>query len=175
MTAEPLGENTYKITLDKTETASMPPEGNKQEMHRFICGLADRLSEEYHCNIPDGKLLAEVFLRSDGSCVFFISAMEQQSSHKPQYYSCDISGIVQLRRLCLPLAAENAICAVYCGEKSDSYRLIFTDPHPEISRLCEEFGDYCEVSTLFVARTEEYLTEIMPLGNISALAEMLGN
>ncbi len=175
MTAEPLGENTYKITLDKAEAASLPPEDDKQEMHRFICRLTDSVSEEYSITIPDGRLLAEVFLRSDGSCVFFITALEHKPvPHEARYYACDVSGVEQLRTLCRTLSREGAKCAVYCGEHPDDYRLVFTDPPEELSRICEEFGDFCEVSPLFVSRTEEYLTEIMPFGDILPLAEKLG-
>lgn len=174
MTAEPLGNNTYKITLDKREAASMPSYTQRSEMHRFICKLIDSLSEDDMADIPDGRLLAEVFLRSDGSCVIFVTALEQDTNeYEASYYSCDVSGIEQLRTLCRALAKAEISCAVYCGDSLESYRLIFPDPPSCVEHICEEFGDYCEVTRLFASRTEEYLTEIFPFGDIRSFADML--
>ena len=175
MTAEPLGENTYKLTLDKTEVSAMPDENNCAEMHRFICRIIDGIGDEYGINIPEGKLLAEVFLRSDGSCVIFVTALEQDGNeYEPKYFSCDVSGITQLCDLCRSLSRTDVCCAVYCGTETCSYRLLFTDPTPETEHICSEYGDYNEITQLFASRTDEYLTEIYPYGNIRQFSKLIG-
>ncbi len=168
MTAEPIGNNTYKITLDMTEAAHMPQESDSHAMDIFIHDLIDRLSETYGIIIPDGRLLAEVFLRSDGSCVFFLTAMECEIYEQEKaYYCCDINGTKNLLALCTALADTRTSCAIYHDE-AERFRLIFADPSDEIQHICTEFGDYSEISQLFAARTEEYLTEILPFGDIGA-------
>ncbi len=174
MTAEPLGENTYKLTLDTTEASAMPDENDCAEMHRFICSMIDSLGDEQDIHIPDGRLLAEVFLRSDGSCVIFVTALEQDTAeYEPQYYSCDITGATQLFGLCRSLARLNVCCAVYCGTEPCGFRLIFTDPSPETEQICSEYGEYGEITQLFASRTAEYLTEIFPYGNIRSFSELI--
>ena len=165
MTAEPLGGSTYKITLDRAEAADLPHSGKPREMHSFINRTLDRLYTEQGIELPEGRLLAEAFLRSDGSFVLFISPLDIKEQPKPQrYYACDIIGIEQLRSLCAVLAPLSAQCSIYCGSNPERYRLIFTDPSQEVVRVCSEFGDYSEISQLFAAQTEEYLTVITHTG-----------
>ncbi len=173
MTAEPLGKNTYKVILDKTEAEALPSEDDSKAMRSYICQLIDLLAAEYSIEIPEGKLLTEVFLRSDGSCVFFITALEQEQMQR-KYYSCDVHGMEQLRALCHAIAESGIRSAVYCDDSFLYYRLIFTEPPQLLSQLCSEYGDYCEISHLFALRSEEYLTELMPCGDIRRLCELLG-
>lgn len=174
MNAEPLGENTYKITLNKDEVSTIPPTSDRYGMQRFICELIDSFSDD-ELILPEGKLLAEMFLRSDGSCVFFITALEQDEwEPEPQYYCCDIKGIDALRALCSALSYSEIRCSIYCGSCAEGYRLIFTDPEPDICRICTEYGELSEISRLFVCQTEEYLTEISHYGDIRAFCELLG-
>ena len=173
MTAEPIGNNTYKITLDTAEAAQVPQENDSHGMDIFIHGLIDSLWDIYGINIPEGKLLAEVFLRSDGSCVFFLTAMEHEPyAQETAYYCCDINGVHHLLALCAALADTRLRCAIYHDE-AERFRIIFTDPPPGIHRICTEFGDFSEISQLFAARSEEYLTEIMPYGDIDTFAAFL--
>ena len=175
MKAELLGEATYKITLDKTESASMPTDGRSCDMHRFICGIIDRLAAEQGLVFPEGRLLVEAFLRSDGSSVFFVSALEQESFHTEQkYYSCEITGIEQLRNLCDALSTTQTHCRIYCGSDPLQYRFIFTDPSSDTERICSEYGEYGEISPLFAAQTEEYLTEVASGNAPEKLSMILG-
>ncbi|MBQ8170370.1 MAG: hypothetical protein IJZ95_00115 [Oscillospiraceae bacterium] len=175
MKAELLGEATYKITLDKTESASMPTDGRSCDMHRFICGIIDRLAAEQGLVFPEGRLLVEAFLRSDGSSVFFVSALEQDGTCTEQrYYSCEITGIEQLRCLCEALSHTQTYCRIYCGSDPLQYRFVFTDPPPDTERICNEYGEYCEISPLFAAQTEEYLTEIASGNAPEKLSMILG-
>lgn len=161
MTAEPLGEATYKITLDKEEAADLSHNGTPHEMRSFISGILDRLQKENSIDLPEGRLLAEAFLRSDGSFVFFISPLDIENPPATQrYYACDISGSQQLLGLCQALSPLSVPFSIYRGSSHDRYRLIFTEATRETGRICSEFGDYCEISQLFAAQTAEYLTEI---------------
>lgn len=174
MTAEPLGKNTYKLTLDVNEAAAMPPHEDHRGMQHFICGLIDELIEDDLADIPEGRLLAEVFLRSDGSCVIFVTTLEQDADeHEQQLYSCDVKGAGAFCSLFLTLAEEDVCCAIYCGSDSECYRLIFREPPGFVSRICEEYGDYCEITQLFASRTAEYLTEILPFSNIRTITDRL--
>lgn len=174
MTAVCLGEATYKITLDKTETSDLPQDGNPQEMHRFIRDILDRLSVEQGIVLPNGRLLVEAFLKSDGSFVFFVSPLGAEPCEKDHsLYACDISGIDNLRRLCCALSAQSEKCTVYCGNTSDKYRLVFNDPTDAVGRICSEYGDYGEISSLFAAQTEEYLTAIARGDGANVLSEIL--
>ncbi len=175
MKAELLGEATYKITLDKTESAAVPTDGKSFEMQRFICGIIDRLTIEQGLVFPDGRLLVEAFLRSDGSSVFFVSALEcEMNCNEHRYYSCEISGVERLRFLCAALSAAGICCCIYCGNDPVRYRFIFTDPPSETERICSEFGEYCEISSLFAAQSEEYLTEIASGNAPEMLSAILG-
>lgn len=174
MNAEPLGENTYKITLDKDEASAIPKETDRYGMQQFICELIDSFDAE-ELRLPDGKLLAEMFLRSDGSCVFFITALEQDEYEpEPQYYCCDIKGIDALRSLCSALAFFDTHCSIYCGSCAEEYRLIFTDPEPNVCRICTEYGELSEISRLFACQTAEYLTEISCCSDIQEFSKLLG-
>lgn len=161
MKAELLGESTYKITLDRSEVVDIPSDGDAAEMRSYICGIMQRLSAEQGINVPCGKLLAEVFLRSDGSCVFFVSVLEHtDGASQRQYYACDMSGADNLIRLCTALSATGECCGIYCGSNCGSYRIIFADPAESTERICCEFGEYCEISSVFAERTREYLEEV---------------
>ena len=175
MQAEPLGGATYKITLDKTEAQRIPIDGTPRAMHRFICEIIEQLSSEQGVTLPDGRLLVEAFLRSDGSCVFFISPLEStRLCHSDRIYACELTGLELLRHLCAALSSADVQCSIYCGTEPDSYRIIFADPAPDIQRICTEYGTYCEITPLFAAQTAEYLTEIAT-GNAAALLyEILG-
>ena len=173
MKAEPLGKNTYKITLDKDEAAELPSECDRHEMQRFICEMIDLLSED-GLSMPDGRLLAEMFLRSDGSCVFFITALEQEVSEPELQYCCDIIGTDALTSLCCALSACGARCSIYCGADAESYRLIFADPSPTVCRICTEYGELSEITQLFACQTAEYLTEIFGMGDIRDFCGMIG-
>ncbi len=160
MKAEFLGENAYKITLDKNETDTMPDDSDRYSMHRFICNIIEQIEED-DVHIPVGKLLTEIFRCSDGSCVIFITAPEQEeNTPETQYYCCDIKGIDDLRALCGALALSEIYCSIYCGNSAEEYRLIFTDPHPSVCRTCAEYGELSEITWLFACQTAEYLTEI---------------
>lgn len=159
MQTEALGGSTYKITLDKTEAKEVPVCGSSYEMNEFIRSMIKRLDDECKLRIPNGRLLVEAFMRSDGSCVFFISPLES-SKQNTQLFACDLSGVDNLRRLCRALTVNGAECGIYCGSSPDSYRIIFSDPDSIIRHICSEFGDYCEITPLFAAQTREYLTEI---------------
>lgn len=174
MKAELLANATYKITLDKNEAAAVPDDGRPCEMRRFICRIIDQLSAQQMVSLPDGRLLVEAFMRSDGSCVLFVSSLENEK-HVPRqrFYACEIAGIDTLRALCSALADIGESCCIYCGSRPDRYRMIFTDPCEYTERVCAEFGDYGEISALFAAQTREYLTEISS-GSTSTLSEMLG-
>lgn len=174
MKAELLTDATYKITLDKREAEAVPSGGKPCEMRRYICALIDRLRAEQGISLPCGRLLVEAFVRSDGSCVLFLSSLESEKrAPQPRYYACEIEGIGTLRPMCAALSQIGERCSVFCGSRPDRYRIIFTDPAKETERICTEFGDYCEISALFEAQTREYLTEISS-GSASALAEILG-
>ncbi len=173
MKAELLTDATYKITLDKDEAEAVPANGKPCEMRSFICTLLDHLGEEQGVYLPDGRLLVEAFMRSDGSCVLFVSSLEsEKQTMQTRYFSCEISGVDTLRTLCAALAEIGESCCIYCGNRQDRYRMIFSNPCEHTERVCTEFGDYCEISALFVAQTCEYLTEISS-GSASALSEML--
>ncbi len=162
MKAEPLGEATYKITLDSSEAAAVPPDGKPCEMRRFIRSVIDRLTEEQGITLPDGRLLVEAFLRSDGSCVFFVSALENEKpQHRVQYYSCELQGTETLLPLIKALSDNGEKYSLFCGSDPRFYRIIFSDPSEDTERICSEFGEYCEISPLFAAQTREYLTEII--------------
>lgn len=175
MKAEQLGETTYKITLDRLEAQKVPTDGRPQDMRRFICTMIERLDTEQGVSIPQGKLLVEAFLRSDGSYVFFVSTLECLSHEVPQphLYACEVTGIEQLRSLCGALAAAAAECSVYCGSSPDRYRLILSDPDETTIRICTEYSDTCEISPLFAAQTREYLTEIAAIHSAAFLYELL--
>lgn len=174
MKAELLSDETYKITLDKNEAAAVPTDSPPREMRRYICGIIDKLGTEQGIFLPDGRLLVEVFLRSDGSCVLFISSLEgEKRTPQQRFYACEISGVDTLRSLCAALSDIGESCCIYCGSRPDRYRVIFSDPSEYAQRICTEFGEYGEISRLFAAQTHEYLTEISS-GSASALSEMLG-
>ncbi len=173
MKAELLTDATYKITLNKDEAESVPADGKPCEMRRFICAVIDRLSAEQKISLPDGRLLVEAFMRSDGSCVLFVSSLESEArTPQPRYFACEISGVDTLRSLCAALSGIGESCCIYCGSRPDQYRMIFSDPCEQAERVCTEFGDYGEISALFAAQTREYLTEISS-GSTSALSEIL--
>lgn len=174
MKAELLGSSTYKITLDRSETLDMPSDGEPRRMHSFICAMIDRLSREQGITIPDGRLLAEAFLKSDGSCVFFLSSLERgEDRHAKQLFACDLTGVDRLRPLCGALSETGTSCSIYCGSIPDRYRIIFTDPSPNIERICSEFGEYSEITPLFAAQTREYLTEIASGSAAAVIADIL--
>lgn len=174
MTAEPLGDATYKLTLDKAEAADLPHNGRPRDMERFIRSILDRFAAEQGLKLPDGKLLVEAFLRSDESLVLFISPLHtEQKTTRPHYYACDISGIELLRQLCTALCDIPVRCNIYCGSTADRYRLVFTDPPPEIQRVCTEYGEYGEISPLFAAQTQEYLTLIAQGSGAQIISKML--
>ena len=161
MFAEQLGEDTYKITLDRSEVRELPIGGDACDMQRFIRMLLDRLNVEQGIGLPEGRLLVEAFLRSDGSFVFFVSPLERGQSHeKTHYYSCEVTGVEQLHSLCSALASENVYYSIFCGCVPDRYRLVFVDPCQQTQRICSEFGEYDEISALFAAQTDEYLTSV---------------
>ena len=174
MTAEPLRDATYKITLDKTEAAEMPSNGNPREMSRFIRSILDRLAAEPGVILPEGRLLVEVFLRSDESLVLFISPLDaEQDKGDLRYFACDVTGIDNLRALCGALSLTNEKCSIYCSDKHDSYRLVFTGSDNTTRRICTEYGDYCEISPLFAAQTEEYLIAIAHNNGAQFLSKIL--
>ncbi len=174
MKAELLADATYKITLDKDESADMPADGKPCEMKSFVCKVIDQLSTEQEISLPDGRLLVEAFMRSDGSCVLFVSSLENETrTPHTRFYACEIAGVDTLRALCTVLADIGESCCIYCGSRPDQYRMIFADPCTSTERVCTEFGDYGEISALFAAQTREYLTEISS-GSTSALSEILG-
>lgn len=173
MKAELLTDATYKITLDKKEAEAVPSDGKPCEMRQFIYALLAHLGTEQGVSLPDGRLLVESFMRSDGSCVLFVSSLEsEERTQKTHYFACEISGVNTLRSLCAALSGIGESCRIYCGSRQDQYRIIFSDPCEHTERVCTEFGDYSEISELFAAQTHEYLTEISS-GKISALSEML--
>lgn len=173
MKAELLTDATYKITLDKDEAEAVPADGKPCEMRQFIYALLDHLGTEQGVFLPDGRLLVEAFMRSDGSCVLFVSSLESEKrTSQTRYFACEISGVDTLRSLCAALSEIGESCCIYCGSRQDQYRMIFSDPCEHTERVCTEFGDYCEISALFAAQTREYLTEISS-GSASALSEML--
>lgn len=173
MKAEFLGENVYKITLDKNEADAMPDGSDRCTMHRFICNMIEQLGKD-DVHIPEGKLLTEMFRCSDGSCIFFITALEQKE-HLPetQYYCCDIKGIDALRALCASLALLSIRCSIYCGSSAEEYRLIFADPEPFVCRTCAEYGELSEITWLFACQTAEYLTEIAHNCDLQSFYELL--
>ncbi len=175
MKAELLADSTYKITLDKYESAEMPSDGEPCEMRRYLSGLIDRLGTEQDVLLPDGRLLVETFMRSDGSCVLFVSPLEgcSKTASRTRYYACELSGVEYLLPLVSALSDIDESCCIFCGSKPDHYRIIFADPSEQTERVCTEFGEYCEISALFAAQTREYLTEIA-CGSASALARQLG-
>ncbi len=174
MKAELLADATYKITLDKNESTAIPTDGTSCDMQKFICGVIDQLSAQQSISLPDGRLLVEAFLRSDGSCVLFVSSLENEPhSSQPRFFACEISGVDTLRALCTALTQTGESCSVYCGSRPDQYRMIFADPCRSTERICTEFGDYSEISALFAAQTREYLTEISS-GRVSGLSGILG-
>jgi hypothetical protein len=173
MKAELLADATYKITLDKTEADAVPSEGKPCEMSSFICSLIDRLGSEQGVFLPEGRLLVEAFMRSDGSCVLFLSSLESEKcTPQPRLFACEISGVDTLRALCTALSDIGESCCIYCGSRQDQYRMIFSNPCSHTERVCAEFGEYCEISALFAAQTREYLTEIST-GSTAVLSEML--
>ena len=173
MTAEPLRDATYKITLDKAEAAGMPSE-KPQEMNGFIRGILDRLDAEQGVTLPEGRLLVEAFLRSDESLVLFVSPLDGEPKPRQlRYYACDIAGIERLRSLCEALALIQEKCSVYCASTPDRYRLVFTDPCADTQRICSEYGEFCEISPLFAAQTEEYLTSIARDNGAQLLSRIL--
>ncbi len=174
MTAEPLGETTYKITLDKSETEGLPHDGKPCEMNRFIRSILDRLSTEQGIDLPEGRLLVEAFVKSDGSFVFFVSPLDGGETEKKQHLcACDISGIEQLRAVCAALLPFHVQCDIYCGSSPENYRLLFTSPDENTARICLEYGEYNEISPLFAAQTEEYLTVIAAGNGADILSEIL--
>lgn len=175
MKAERLGGNTYKITLERAEARDIPADGEPVRMRSFISAMIHRLSSEHGVDIPEGRLLTEVFICSDGGCVFFISALETVTPAPcHELYACDLEGVGHLRSLCLALAEQNVPCSVYCGSIPDRYRILFSDPDPEVRRICAEYGEYCEISPLFAAQTKEYLTEIAAGDAAATLSQILG-
>lgn len=175
MKAELIGDTTYKITLDRDEAAQVPADGSPRVMHRFICEVIDRLSEEQGISLPDGRLLVEAFLRSDGSCVFFVSALDRaEKQHRQRLFACELSGADMLYALCEALAAYGISGEVYCGAAADRYRVIFRSPCADAERICSEFGEYCEISPLFAAQTEEYLTQIATGDMAAILSDIFG-
>ncbi len=175
MKAELIGDTTYKITLDRDEAAQVPADGSPRVMHRFICEVIDRLSEEQGISLPDGRLLVEVFLRSDGSCVLFVSALDGISrQYGQQLFACELSGTDMLYSLCAALAVYGEHCTVYCGADAECYRVVFRSPCRDTERICSEFGEYCEISPLFAAQTEEYLTQIAGGSTAEILADIFG-
>lgn len=146
-------------------------------MQSFIRDILDRLDHEQGIILPEGRLLVEAFLRSDGSFVFFVSPLEcdsEQTRRKDRYYACDVADIDALRRLCRALAAVKESCSVYYSGGSQMYRLVFVDPCKHTDRICGEFGDYCEISPLFAAQTEEYLTAIAS-GSAQSIIDILAD
>lgn len=174
MTAQPLGDNTYKIVLDKCEADALQIRGSRCEMGGCICGILDSLSCEQGVIFPEGRLLVEAFLRSDGTFVLFVSPLDY-SDHceEKQYFACDVRGIEPLRILCAALSEIGEQCSVYCGSSCGSFRLVFTDPLSETPRICSEFGEYCEISCLFAAQTGEYLT-MLSHGDLHGFSQMIG-
>ena len=160
MNTESLGDNSYKITLDSSETAEMPAISDKSGMHSFICRMIEQLEDE-DIRLPEGELLAEMFLCSDGSCVFFITTPEHNDlSAEPQYYCCDIKGTDTLISLCTMLAHQDIRCNIYCGSNAEEYRLIFADPEPYVCHICAEYGEFSEITRLFACQTAEYLNDV---------------
>ncbi len=175
MQTEVLGGAAYKITLSKEETETVPINGSSREMRRFVNDIIDRLCIEQDISLPDGRLLVEAFIKSDGSSVFFVSSLEKTMVSKPaKLYSCDVFGADTLRLICRALKAVKADCSVYCGSDPQCYRIVFANPDRETERICLEFGEYGEISPLFLAQTKEYLTEIAEHGGAEYISDILG-
>ncbi len=159
MISEQLSPTIVKLTLTPKEAAELPPTRNREQLKKYIRRLAEDIRHEDSLSLPEGKLLAEIYIVSDGSCVIFISALEPHHSKK-ELYACEVSGIDILTKLMSALAASEAKCSVYCGREMQNYRIIFKSPPPQIKQICSEYGEYSEISALFAAQTAEYLTQI---------------
>lgn len=171
MKVEALNDNTYKITLDRSETLFAPFPGDSRDMQLFLGEVIERLRDEHGIDLPGGRLLAEAFSRSDGTCVIFVSsAPEDIRDGEPRYLAADISGIVMLRAVCRALYSAGFDGEVYCGEDPAAYRIVFTDPPSGVKRICLEFCECGEITPLFAAQTAEYLTHI---ASAKKLAEIL--
>ncbi len=170
MEIETLNDSTYKITITAKDAVLTPLPKNKPDMKLFLAEVIRRLKDEREIDLPEGKLLAEAFAKSDGSCVIFVSAAPNKERRaRCKLCAAEIYGIRDLIRACELLSDARIDGKVYCGENADAYRLIFENPPPLAAPLCGEFGEYGEITPLFAAQTEEYLTEISSVKTISSL------
>ena len=173
MMSEQLGPSAIKLILTPEEAAELPSSQYGELLRQYIRCLADRIRSEGVLSLPHGKLLAEIYMISDGSCVIFISATERSSTAK-RLYACELSGIERLTGLMDVLADSGAYCSLYCGCEPQEYRIIFSEPSADIGHICREYGDYSEISELFAAQTAEYLTAIAEDIPVNVLRELLG-
>ena len=172
MISEQLSPDAVKLTLTPEETAELPPPHCREPLRRYIRGIADRIRAEGRVTLPEGRLLAEIYMISDGSSVIFISVIEPRVAAET-LYACDLSGADSLIGLINAISDSGAVCSVYCGSDPRRYRVIIVSPPPELRRICREYGECCEISRLFAAETAEYLTAVAECCPADVLQERL--
>ncbi len=171
MEIETLNDSTYKITITAKDAVLAPLPKSKPDMKLFLSEVIRRLKDEHEIDLPEGRLLAEAFAKSDGSCVIFVSAASEKARSNAQrkLFAAEIYGVYDLARVCEALSKAGIDGKIYCGENISAYRVLFNDPPPSAAPICCEFGEYGEITPLFAAQTTEYLTEIASVKTVSEL------
>lgn len=184
MTIEIISMNTVKITLTEPDMSDydidyQSLDKKNPDTRRVLLELLEVVREEKDIDLTDEKLYVEVFPKSGGGCLMYISMLNTRVRAKRELYCeivCEVEDKNDLTALCKGMFHSHSHL-IRCSElylSQSGYRLIVSTFSKAEERLCHIISEYGKVlgkGEILAAATREHCEEIIPSEAVEKLSK----